>query len=132
MSSLLEVAALEALRSARTQRGFTLLRAAPAGWCALEAEVNVLASVMRAHLRKTDSVIALRDREVGVVLIETAGIEVHAPLARIRDAVERHLPRLDVRIGWASAGPGQRRTWQEAWRWAGQLLVADAAAPAAA
>ncbi len=132
MTSLLDIAALEALRTTRTQRGFSLLRAAPAGWCALEAEMDVLAAVFRAHLRKTDFVVAMREREVGVVLIETVGAEVHAPLARIRDAIERDLPRLDVRIGWASVGPGQRRTWQEAWRWAGQLLVADAAAPAAA
>jgi hypothetical protein len=132
VTSLLEIAAREALRTARTQRGFSLLRAAPAGWSALDSETEALASVIRAHLRKTDWVLAMREREVGVVLIEAVGDEVHAPLARVREAIGSLLPQLDVRIGWASVGPGQRRTWQEAWRWAGQLLVADAAAPAAA
>ena len=132
MTSLIEIAALEALRSARTQRGFSLVRAAPAGWSALETDIDALAAVVRAHLRKTDFVVTTRERELGVVLIEAAGPEVHAPIARMRESIGRHLPHLDVRIGWASVGPGQRRTWQEAWRWAGQLLVADAAAPAAA
>lgn len=132
MSSFLEVAALEAQRSARTQRGFSILRAAPAGWCALELEMEVLADVIRVHLRRTDPVVAVRGREIGVVLVEAVGDEVHAPLARIREAVERHLAHLEVRIGWGSVGPGQLGTWQEAWRWAGQLLVAEAAVPAAA
>jgi hypothetical protein len=60
------------------------------------------------------------------------GDGVHAPVSRLREALARHLPEMEVRIGWASVGPGQRQTWQEAWRWAGQLLVADAAVPAAA
>ena len=130
MSSLLEIAALEALRCSRSRRGFSFLRAAPAGFAALELEIGVLESVMRAHLRKTDSVVQVRGREIGVVLIEVFGEEVQAPLARVREAVARHLGHLHVRIGWASVGPDQR--WQEAWRWAGQLLVAEAAVPAAA
>ena len=68
----------------------------------------------------------------GVLLIEAVGGEVQAPLCRIREAIGRHLAHLDVRIGWGSVGPGQLGTWQEAWRWAGQLLVAEAAVPAAA
>ncbi|MGZ6143946.1 MAG: hypothetical protein ACXWLM_11450, partial [Myxococcales bacterium] len=55
-----------------------------------------------------------------------------APLMRIRVAAALHLPKMELRIGCASVGPGERRTWQEAWRWAGQLRVADAAVPAAA
>ena len=129
--SLQEVASLEACRSARTGRGFSLLRVAPAGWAALESEVEVLANLIGAHLRRTDFVQA-RGLEVGVVLVEATEEEVHSPLSRIRAAAEVHLPRMDLRIGWASVGPGQRRTWQEGWRWAGQLLVADAAVPAAA
>jgi hypothetical protein len=125
------MAALEACRAARSGRGFSLLRVAPAGWAALDDEVEVLANVIGAHLRRTDFV-QLRGREVGVVLIESVGDGVHAPLARIRAAAALHLPKLELRIGWASVGPGQRRTWQEGWRWAGQLLVADAAVPAAA
>jgi len=35
-----------------------------------------------------------------------------------------------LRIGWASVGPGHQQTLEEAWRWAGQLLVADTAVPA--
>jgi hypothetical protein len=129
--SLQEMASLEACRSARTGRGFSLLRVAPAGWAALESEVEVLANLIGAHLRRTDFV-QVRGLEVGVVLVEAVEQEVHSPLSRIRAAAAVHLPRMDLRIGWASVGPGQRRTWQEGWRWAGQLLVADAAVPAAA
>jgi len=132
VTSLNEIAALEMQRSVRNDRWFSLLRIAPAGWAALELEMEMLASTIRAHLRRTDAVLRVRDREVGVVLIEAAGDGVHAPVSRLREALARHLPEMEVRIGWASVGPGQRQTWQEAWRWAGQLLVADAAVPAAA
>ena len=132
MTSLNEIAALEMQRSVRSERWFSLLRIAPAGWAALELEMEVLASTIRAHLRRTDAVLRVRDREIGVVLIESVGDGVHAPVSRLREALARHLPEMEVRIGWASVGPGQRQTWQEAWRWAGQLLVADAAVPAAA
>jgi len=127
-----EIAALEVQRSVRSDRWFSLLRIAPAGWAALDLEMEVLASAIRAHLRRTDAVLRVRDREIGVVLIEAVGDGVHAPVSRLREALARHLPEMEVRIGWASVGPGQRQTWQEAWRWAGQLLVADAAVPAAA
>ena len=131
-SSLQELASLEMQRAVRSDRWFSLLRVAPAGWAALEAEMEVLAGTIRAHLRRTDAVIRVREREIGVLLIETAGGSVHAPVARLREALARRVPEMDVRIGWASVGPDQRQTWQEAWRWAGQLLVADAAVPAAA
>jgi len=130
--SLSEVASLEVQRAIRTDRWFSLLRIAPLGWAALDCEMQVLASLVRAHLRRTDPVLRVRDREVGVLLIESVGEAVAAPLARLREALARQLPELEVRIGWASVGPGQRPTWQEAWRWAGQLLVAEAAIPAAA
>jgi hypothetical protein len=130
--SLQELATLEVQRAVRSDRWFSLLRIAPAGWAALDLEMEVLASTIRAHLRRTDAVMRVRDREIGVLLIETVGDDVHAPLARLRESLARHVPEMEVRIGWASVGPGQRHTWQEAWRWAGQLLVADAAIPAAA
>jgi hypothetical protein len=130
--SLQEIAALEAQRAIRSDRWFSLLRFAPAGWAALDEEVLMLEATVRAHLRRTDAVRRVREREVGVVLVETVGDGVLVPLARIRDALEWHFPDIDVRMGWASVGPGQHATWQEAWRWAGQLLVADSAVPAAA
>jgi hypothetical protein len=132
MTSLDEIAAQEMQRAVRSDRWFSLLRVAPAGWAALNAEMEVLASAIRAHLRRTDAVVRVRDREIGVLLIETVGDAVQVPLVRVRAALDRHLPALEIRIGWASVGPGHRPTWQEAWRWAGQLLVADAAVPAAA
>jgi len=132
VTSLNEIAALEMQRSVRSDRWFSLLRVAPPGWAALELEMEVLASTIRAHLRRTDAVLRVREREIGVVLIEAVDDGVHAPVSRLREALARHLPEMEVRIGWASVGPGQWQTWQEAWRWAGQLLVADAAVPAAA
>jgi GGDEF domain-containing protein len=130
--TLQQMAALEAGRAARSGRGFSLLRIAPLGWAAVDDELDALANLISANLRKTDFVQRVREREVGVVLIEAMDEEVRAPVARIRAAAVEHLPRLELRIGWASVGPGQKRSWQEAWRWAGQLLVADAAVPAAA
>jgi GGDEF domain-containing protein len=132
MTSFLEAASLEALRAARTGRCFTLLRLAPSGWAALDADLQVLTRLVTAHLRRTDFVARVREREVGVVLIEAGPEQAQAPLQRIQAAARIHLPRLEVRIGWAAVGPDQKPTWQEAWRWAGQLLVADAAVPAAA
>jgi len=132
MTSLSEIASQEMQRATRSDRWFSLLRLAPAGWAALNAEMEVLAAAIRAHLRRTDAVVRVRDREIGVVLIETVGDSVQVPLARIREGLDRHLPEVEMRIGWASVGPGHRQTWEEAWRWAGQLLVADTAVPAAA
>jgi len=132
MTTLHEIATMEVQRAARNDRWFSLLRIAPLGWAALDGEVEALAGTVRAHLRRTDAVVRVREREVGVVLIEAVGDAVQVPIARVREALARHLPELQVRIGWASVGPDQRATWQEAWRWAGQLLVADAAIPAAA
>jgi len=132
VTSLSEIASQEMQRATRSDRWFSLLRVAPAGWAALNAEMVVLAAAIRAHLRRTDAVVRVRDREIGVVLIETVGDGVQVPLARIREALDRHLPEVEVRIGWASVGPGHQQTWEEAWRWAGQLLVADTAVPAAA
>jgi hypothetical protein len=132
MSTLQEVAGMEAHRAVRSGRWFALLRIAPPGWVALESDMEELVALVRAHLRRTDAVLRVRDREVGVVLTETVGDPVHVPVDRLRKALAEQLPWLELRIGWASVGPGQRPTWQEAWRWAGQLLVASAAVPAAA
>jgi hypothetical protein len=130
--SFQEIAALEAHRAVRSERWFSLLRFAPAGWMALDCEVEMLEVVIRAHLRRTDAVCRVGEREVGVVLVECVGEAVLVPLARVKEAIEDHMVDAEVRSGWASVGPGQQSTWQEAWRWAGQLLVADAAVPAAA
>jgi hypothetical protein len=130
--TLQEIAALEADRAVRSGRWFSLLRLAPAGWAALELDIYMLQALVSAHLRRTDAVRALREREVGVVLVETVGEAVRVPVGRLRRAISQDFPHLEIGIGWASVGPGQQLTWQDAWRWAGQLLVADAAVPAAA
>lgn len=124
-SSLLQIAAIEAERSARSGRGFALVRIAPVGWAALDHEIDALEALVSAQLRRTDFVQRVREREVGAVLIETAGEQVRAPLARIRAATASQLPKLAVRLGWASVGGGGHRSWQEAWRWAGEVLVGD-------
>jgi len=131
-SSLQEIASLEAERAVRSGRWFSLLRLAPSGWLALDVRVGMLEALVRAYLRRTDGVCRVRDYEIGVVLVETTGRKVLAPLARLKKAIARELPELDVWIGWAPVGPEQQLRWEEAWRWAGQLLVADAAVPAAA
>jgi len=132
MSTLQEVAGLETHRAVRSGRWFSLLRIAPPGWVALDSDMDEALALIRAHLRRTDVVLRVRNREVGAVLVDTTGDEVLVPVDRLRDALAAQLPWLELRIGWASVGPGQRPTWQEAWRWAGQLLVAAAAVPAAA
>src|SRR5262249_57823098 len=68
VTSLSEVASLEVQRATRTGRWFSLVRIAPLGWAALEGDMQVLASLARAHLRRTDVVLRVREREVGVVL----------------------------------------------------------------
>jgi hypothetical protein len=92
--------------------------------------MEVLANVVASQLRKTDLAMSVREREVGAVLIELVQAEV--VVARLRRVIGQKLPWMEVRIGWAAVGPGQQRTWQEGWKWAGQLLVADAAVRAAA
>jgi hypothetical protein len=132
MSTLQEVASQEAHRAVRSGRWFSVLRIAPPGWVALDSDMEEIVALVRAHLRRTDAVLRVRGREVGVVLIDTVGDDVHVPVERLRDVFALQLPWLELRVGWASVGPGQRPTWQDAWRWAGQLLVAAAAVPAAA
>ncbi len=131
-ASFQELAALEEQRALRSGRWFCVLRLAPVGWLSLDVEVEMLEALVRAHLRRTDIVCRVRDREVGVVLVETAARRARAPLARLKNAILRDLGEIEVRIAWAPVGPEQRWTSQEAWRWAGQLLVAEAAVPAAA
>lgn len=133
MDGLREIASLEESRAARSGRGFSLVRIAPLGWRALESDLRELERLIGAQVRKTDSVKLLPTRELAVVLVEAVDLAAQAPLARLREALQRH-PAVGVqwRMGWCSVGPGQRATWQEAWRWAGTLLVADAAQPAAA
>ena len=132
MTTLQEVATLEMQRAVRSDRWFSLLRVAPAGWAALDADLAAIEAVVRAHVRRTDPVVRVREREIAVLLIEAPGEGVHVPLDRVREALAAQVPELDVRVGWASVGPGHRPTWQDGWRWAGQLLVAGAAVPAAA
>jgi hypothetical protein len=129
--SFQEIAALEEQRSIRSGRWFSLVRLAPAGWAALDPELQVLEVIVRSHLRRTDWVDRLREREIGAVLIGTTGKDALVPIARLREAIAWQMD-IEVRIGWAPVGPEQRMTWREAWSWAGQLLVADATVPAAA
>ena len=132
MTTLQEIATLEMQRAVRSDRWFSLLRVAPAGWAALDADLAAIEAVVRAHVRRTDPVVRVREREIAVLLIEAPGEGVHVPLDLVRQALAAQVPELDVRVGWASVGPGHRPTWQDGWRWAGQLLVAGAAVPAAA
>ncbi len=125
-----EFAALETKRARRSGRWFTLVRIAPVGWAALDEEIEALERLVAAVLRRTDFVHRKREREVAVVLVETIGPGANLPLARIRAAAAERMPELQLRIGCAAAGPGH--PWQETWRWAGRMLVADAAVPAAA
>ncbi|TMA29581.1 MAG: hypothetical protein E6J78_02200 [Deltaproteobacteria bacterium] len=125
-----EFAAREWGRAQRSGRWFSIARIAPVGWRALDEEIDALACVVEAHLRRTDFVQRKRDREVSVVLVETLGASAGAALERVRENAVKRLPELQLRIGCAPARPDQQ--WQEAWRWAGRLLVADAAVPAAA
>jgi hypothetical protein len=126
--TLHHAAAYEAQRTARTGRPFAVLRIAPAGASPEAAELAALEALVATNLRRTDVAGRVRDRELGVLLIESAGPE--AVVARLRSMLVHC--GVDVRIGWGAVGPLQHATWQEAWRWAGQLLVADGAVRAAA
>lgn len=133
MAGLQQVAALETGRCLRSGRGFTLVRIAPLGWAVLEPELLVVERIAESQLRHTDFVArSLPHREVGVVLVETLDLAARVPIERVRAALGELLPGLPVAIGWCCVGPGHKRGWEEAWRWAGTMLVADAAVPAAA
>lgn len=133
MTSLQHVAVQETRRGRRSGRGFTLVRIAPVGWAMQEPELTVLERFAEAQLRRTDFVQrSLPHREVGLVLVETLEPAARVPIERLRAALGAQFPALQLGIGWCSVGPGYRRGWEEAWRWAGTMLVADAAVPAAA
>ena len=133
MTSLQHLAAQETRRCRRSGRGFTLVRVAPIGWAVLDPELAALERLAEAHLRGTDFVQrSLPHREVGVVLVDTLEPAARVPIARLRTALGAEFPALQLGIGWCCVGPGHKRGWEEAWRWAGTLLVADAAVPAAA
>ena len=130
---LQQIAALETRRGQRSGRGFTLVRIAPIGWAVLEQELLVLERLAELQLRRTDFVQrSLPQRELGVVLVETLEPAARVPIERLRAALAAQLPDLQLGIGWCSVGPGHKHGWEEAWRWAGTMLVADAAVPAAA
>lgn len=131
-ADLQQLAALEAKRAQRTGRGFTLVRIAPVGWRALESDLEVLERIAECQLRRTDCVQRTPNREVGIVLVDTTAVAAGVPIARVRAAAAEHLPGLQLGIGWCCVGPGESRGWQEAWRWAGTMLVADSTVPAAA
>jgi hypothetical protein len=117
----------EERRSKRTGRPFTLVRVAPPVRASDPAEIERLRAAVASELRSTDLVRALAG-EVVAVLLEASPVQAAAPVGRIRTALERVALGFEPRLGWASVGPGQRGSWQEAWRWAGALLLAQPAA----
>jgi hypothetical protein len=123
-----QAAAYEAQRGTRTSRPFAMLRIAPAGTPPSAAELSAIEALVVSNLRRTDFIGRVREAELGLVLIECGEPEVVA--GRLRSMLVHC--GLALRFGWATVGPGQHQTWQEGWRWAGQLLVADGAVRAAA
>lgn len=126
-----QVAAMESRRAGRSGRAFTVVRI---GFSASLPgnQRDLLRRVVALELRSTDFVHEVCAGELGVMLIETGAHASSGPIARVRAALARAAAFLHFSVGSAEAGPGTRRTWQEAWRWAGVLLVADAKVPAAA
>jgi Zn-dependent protease len=118
----------EERRSRRNGRPFTLLRVAPPVRAGDPTEVERLRAAVASVLRSTDLVRALGG-EVVAVLLEASPLQAAAPVTRVGAALEAAKLGFSPRVGWATVGPGQRSSWQEAWRWAGALLLA---APAAA
>jgi hypothetical protein len=130
MMTIEDFASREQKRARRGGKWFSVVRVAPVGWGALDEEVEALTRIVEGALRRTDFVQRRRDREVGVVLVETSGSQLDVPLARIRKASALYMPDLRLLVSAAPVEPG--RQWEEAWRWAGELLLANAAVPAAA
>ena len=131
LDGMQQVAAIESRRALRSGRAFTVVRI---GFSASlpETQRAILRLVVAAEVRSTDFVHEVCAGELGVMLNETGLHASAAPIARVRAALERSALCLHFSLGSAEAGPGTKRTWQEAWRWAGVLLVADATVPAAA
>ena len=118
---------LEGHRSQRSGRPFTVVRLAPPMRAAGERELHLLRMLVQTELRRTD-LVQVMGGEVVAFLAETAGAQVLPPLGRVQGALSRGLLDFEPRVAWASVGPGHRGSWQEAWRWAGALLVAEPAA----
>jgi len=131
LRGLQHVAAVESRRAGRSGRAFTVVRV---GFSATlpDDQREMIKRVVELELRSTDFVHQVCAGELGVMLIETGALAAAGPVLRIRGALSRAAAFLHFSVGCAEAGPGTKRTWQEAWRWAGELLVADARAPAAA
>jgi Zn-dependent protease len=117
----------EERRSRRNGRPFTLLRVAPPVRAADSSEIERLRASVASVLRATDLVRALGS-EVVAVLLEASPLQASAPVGRVHAALEAAKLGFSPRVGWATVGPGQRSSWQEAWRWAGALLLAEPAA----
>jgi hypothetical protein len=117
---------VEARRTSRTGRPFTLLRIGPPARIDL-AELERLLVIVEGVLRKSDLVSELGG-EVAAILIDTA--EHHAPavVERLDPAFRKARLGFEPRIAWASVGPMHEPCWERAWRMAGALLVANTAA----
>ena len=116
----------EARRASRTGRPFTVLRIGAPARTDIE-ELERLRVLVKRELRKTD-IVCEPGGEVAAMLIDTA--EHHAPAAveRLDAAFRKARLGFEPRIAWASIGPTHEPCWEKAWRMAGALLVATAAA----
>ena len=119
----------EAERARHLSRPLTILRVEAPGVRNLVELARVYRAVAGA-LRTCDRICSLGGHELAVVLADTDAHRAEAPCERVRAALRIRAAGLAPRLGAGHISAGS--TWQEAWRMAGALLLADGTVPAAA
>jgi len=118
----------EADRCSEQARPLAVLRIEARNAMPTVRDLFALYRAVAGGLRRSDRVHAVGGVELAAILADADGCRADAVAGRVR-AAALSSGRWRVRLGCATVGPAG---WQEAWRLAGALLIADAAVPAAA
>ena len=119
----------EGIHNAGQQRPFGILRIEGRG-VERARDLLFLYRLVAGVLRRSDRVVAVGGTGLAVLLRDADAARVDAVASRVRSAVSQSA-RFRLQLGGASVGP-RAGGWEEAWRMAGALLVADGSIPAAA
>ena len=120
----------EEAKTAPLQKPFGILRIEARGM-ARPGDLVALYRAVSGAVRHTDRVVAIGGTGLATLLQDADAARVDAVAHRVRAAASNGRG-WRTQLGSASVRPGSSGGWQEAWRLAGALLVADGAVAAAA